>query len=251
MGRLKPHQFKDEINQINFFWWDKKLIEGMNWAELPPASKSVFPVIVCHCNKKGIAFPSEGTISALCGRTEKIVRSGINGLDDFPNFKGNYYITSRGQRSRKFYYTIPNSRERGRCFPFHKWIIESGLWQKLKPTAQALYPVMRNFANFDTETCFEVDNIVIEDDNFDEYFKTREADYCDAEKNVLADYADIALSSLSSALDNLEENYLIESTEDNDIWKVYLKSKDMFYIERDLLNNRNIESTQTLSKTTD
>ena len=145
------YQFKEVINQINFFWWDKKLIKNKNWAELSKASKAVFPVIACHCNKKGIAFPSEETISALCGRTEKTVREGVKGLLGFPNFKWNHYITSRGHHSKEFHLRIPNPGEKGRCFPFYKWIIESGIWQNLKPTAQALYPVMRNFAFFDIE----------------------------------------------------------------------------------------------------
>jgi hypothetical protein len=57
LGGFKKYQFKDEINETNFFWWDKKLIADKVWSELPPASKSVFPVIACHCNKRGVAFP--------------------------------------------------------------------------------------------------------------------------------------------------------------------------------------------------
>ena len=239
MKGLKKYQFKNKINETNFFWWDKELIRSKVWGGLPSASKAVFPVIVCHCNKNGIAFPSEGTISALCGRTEKTVRKGINGLDVLPNLHWERYVTKTGHYSRKFYYTRPNSRERGSCFPFYKWIIESGIWQELKPTAQALYPVMRYFSFFDRDLFFEIDEILIEDDEGDECYKNREYDYCDAEKDILADYAGINGYSLSSALDSLEENCLIESIENDDMWRVYIKSKDMTFFKRDYLNNKN------------
>jgi hypothetical protein len=229
-------KFKENINETNFFWWDKELIKSIVWRGLPPASKTVFPVIVCHCNKNGIAFPSEGTISALCGRTEKTVRKGINGLDVLPNLHWERYVTKTGHYSRKFYYTRPNSRERGRCFPFYKWIIESGIWRELKPTAQALYPVMRYFAFFDKHIRLEFYDIEIRDSRFYEHYINREFDYCDAEKDILAYYAGINENSLSSALDSLEENCLIESISSRD-WKVYLKSKNMTYFDREDLNS--------------
>jgi hypothetical protein len=133
---------------------------------------------------------------------------------------------------------MPNSRERGRCFPFYKWIIESGIWQNLKPTAQALYPVMRCFAFFDSDLFFELDELSIDDVVGAECYKNREFEYCNAEKDILAAYAGITLPSLQSALDSLEENYLIEAIEGNDMWRVYLKSKDMTSFKREYLNNK-------------
>ena len=204
------------------------------------SSKAVFPVIACHCDKKGVAFPGEEIIAGFCGRREKAVRKGINGLNNFPNFKWSYSITRRGHRSKRFNVFMPGATEKGRSFIFYRWMIDSGMWGKLKPTAQALYPVMRNFAYFDCETCFEVDDIVIEHNEFDEYFKTREADYCNAEEDVLAEYAGISLNSLSVALENLEENLFIERIGKHNLWKVYLKSKNHLLYKQNYLDNKYI-----------
>jgi hypothetical protein len=229
---------KKFVNGINFFWWDKELIRNKDWAKLSKASKAVFPVIACHCNKKGIAFPGEETISKFCGRTEKTVREGITGLENFPNFKWNYYITKRGQRSKRFNVILPGAKEKGRSFIFYRWMIDSWMWQQLKPVAQALYPVMRTFAYFDRDEYHEIDDIEIEDDEFDEFYKNREFDYCTADTDILAEYAGISLNSLPVALENLEENLFIEKIEGYDAWKVYLKSKNHLLYKQNCLNNK-------------
>ena len=87
------YQFKDEIDLDGHFWFDKKLIENFNWAMLPKASKSVYPVICSFMDVKGISFPGERTIACLAGRTDAITRKGIKGLQDLPNFKISKYKT--------------------------------------------------------------------------------------------------------------------------------------------------------------
>lgn len=96
------YQFKEKIDHIGHFWFDKKLIENKNWAALKSSSKAIYPVIGCHCNKLGEAFPSEMRIAILSGRTDKIVRKGIIGLEEFPGIKIKNYITKRGRRSKRF-----------------------------------------------------------------------------------------------------------------------------------------------------
>ena len=120
------YQFREKINYQQFFRFDKKLVENMNWALLPKSSKAVFPVIACHCNDKGESFPSERTIAIMSGRTDKTVRDGIKGLETFPGFKFTFYVTSRGRRAKRFYINQPSTDIKGRIFPFHKCIIEGG-----------------------------------------------------------------------------------------------------------------------------
>jgi hypothetical protein len=81
------YKFKDEINYTNFFKFDKELVRSGKWANLRKASKSVYPVILVHCNARGTAFPGQETIAILSGRTEKTVREGIKGLEGFHDFK--------------------------------------------------------------------------------------------------------------------------------------------------------------------
>ena len=119
------YQFKEPCNLTQFFWWDKKVIENMNWALLPKSSKAIFPVIACHANIKGEAFPSEQTIAILAGLSDKIVREGITGLEAFPNFKCVYYLSRRGKRAKKFFINIPSSNNGNDIFPFYKFILES------------------------------------------------------------------------------------------------------------------------------
>ena len=213
------YHFTDDLNLNQHFWFDKKLIENMNWAMLPKASKSVFPVIACHRNKRGLSFPGEQTISALSGRTEKIVREGIRGLAGFPNFKMNYYTTKHGRRSKRFFLKTPPF-EKGRSFPFHKIIILGGNWSMLKPSATAIYPVMRYFGYFD-----EPDEDVEFDD---ETFSGRTHDFCQAQTSLLAKYAGIARRSVFIAMDNLQEHYLIErSDRGNELeWKVFFATAE-------------------------
>lgn len=99
--------FSEDLNENQFFLWDKKLIENKNWAILLKSSKAVFPVIAAHCNQKGVSFPGEKVISALCGRDEKTVREGILYLENFPGFRWEYCTTKRGRRSKKFFLTFP------------------------------------------------------------------------------------------------------------------------------------------------
>lgn len=191
---------------------------------------STIAVIVCHRNTQGVAFPGEQTIAILSGRTEKTVRQGIRGLEGFPGITIDNYVTKRGQRSKKFCILKP-PQVPGRAFPFHRQILESGNWLHLLPSAQALYPVMRCFSFFD----YDVSQLYLcqEDDNemygaeFNEIYQSRQWDFCEAEKSVLAKYAGITPKSMYQALSSLETNFLIEPYADeyHNGWKVTLQRR--------------------------
>ena len=124
------YHFKEKWDRKGHFWFDKKLIENKNWAALPQASKTVFPVIACHRNEKGAAFPGEQIIAILSGRSDKVVRQGIKGLEGFPGIEIHNYVTKRGKRSKKYNISKP-SKELGRAFPFYKEVFECGNWLHL------------------------------------------------------------------------------------------------------------------------
>jgi len=236
--------FKESCNNEQFFWFDKNLIENMNWAMLSKSSKTVFPVIASHCNKKGLAFPGEETIAAIAGVRNKVAREGIRGLSGFPGFKWNYYLTRRGKRGKKFSLKLPSSSKHGKAFPFHKFIFDSGIWNEIKPTAKALYPVMRYFSYFDIEVYlnYRFDQDIEEEPSefFKEgdSFKQREFEICEAEPGILAKYAGFHRNSLKSALNNLEQNFLIEPDDQLDAWRVFLRSKDNTFYKREYLNKK-------------
>jgi len=234
------YQFKEDLNQSQFFWWDKKLIENMNWAVLPKSSKAIFPVIACHANSKGEAFPGEQTIAILAGVSDKIVRKGIRGLETFPNFRCDYYVSRRGKRAKKFFLNIPSNNSGHNAFPFYKFILESGIWRKIKPSAKSLYPVLRYFGFFDINEYADLENNEICEADFDDVFPNREYDFCEAELGILAQFAGVHRNSIISALDNLANNFLIESYFKG--WKVFLRSKDNTIWKRDYLNKMILDS---------
>ena len=190
------------MNQTNFFKWDKGLIINKKWALLPKAAKSIFPAIAVHCNAKGKCYPTQKTIADLSGRTEKTVWAGIKGLaeNEFSELKVSK-VKMQGMQwpGNHYYLKFPSTN----YFPFYKSLIDDGKWRQLKPSAQALYPVMRCLGD---------------DLSFDE-----EYDYCRERKKVLADYAGISRTSIQAALRSLESANLIKPIDGGFAWKVLCK----------------------------
>jgi hypothetical protein len=236
------YKFKAELNEVNFFWWTKRMFEDLTWAGLPLASKAVLPVLAAGVSRKGKTkgwtWPSEMTIAIEAGISPKTVREGTKALETlWDGFKIARYITNRGRSAKKYHLSLPSANVKGKSFPFHGYIIESGQWQHLIPTAKALYPVMRHFGYFDY---FEYDP---DDGGADFEFGKREYDFCIAEEDYLAEFSGIHLKSIEPALRSLEKNWLIEPadimTDDGcGGWKVFLKSKDGWYHNRDALNKK-------------
>jgi hypothetical protein len=217
-------RFKDQPNRNNYFRYDKKIVRDKTWASLPSASQAIFPVICCHCNKQGLAHPSELTIAILAGCTEKTVREGIKGLKILSYFHIDSYTTSKGHRAYKYQIDFPPP-EKGRFFPFHKMIIDGGNWSMLTPTAKALYPVLRTFGYFDLDD-YLLRKSVADSSDFKSLFKSRQYDSTDADPDILAEYAGICDRSLDAALLNLEKLNLVEyvvPSNEREFFKVFLR----------------------------
>ena len=225
------YQFNPGINNANFFRFDRMLILTKRWANLSSASKSIYPVIGVHCDKSGLAFPSEETIAILSGRTPKTVIEGIAGLKESRvGFKVERYVTGRGHRANKYYLSLP-PKEKGRTFFFYKAVIEGGNWLHLSPTAQALYPVMKSFVFWDF---FEEET---EEEDSIEVYANRDYDLSNPDQDVMCEYAGISHRSLYDALESLEEHDLIEKTDPydgQDTWKVFRLPSKIY--KRDYLN---------------
>ena len=233
--------FEEKINFSNFWRFDKQLVRTKRWARLPSATKRIYPVIAVHANKEGIAWPSQETVAIITGCTEKTVREGIKGLFRLPNHKIERYVTSRGNRGIKYRFPIAPD-ERGRIFNFHKSVIDGGNWHMLKPTAQALYPVVKTFSYFDYYEYLEslndkdADKLPDATDFFAaDFYKERKWDFLNADLDVLAEYAGIGSRSVNNALENLEERNLVVSFGDCH-WKVMTVPRK-YYI-RDFLNGK-------------
>jgi hypothetical protein len=110
----------------------------------------------------------------------------------------------------------------------------------LRPSAQALYPVLRTFAFFDPEA---YDGSP--DDSWWKSYRNRKFDFVNMDFDVMAEYAGITERSLDSALNSLSEHDLLaevdEATEyDLDFysefptWAVYVDPE--YRYKRDYLN---------------
>ncbi len=224
------------------------MIENKNWALLPSSAKAVYPTIACYCDAKGNSFPGEQTIGILSGLSDKKVREGIRALDDLPSFTSQYYVTRRGNKSKKYHISFPPSNVKGASFPFHKHILESGIWQELKPTAKALYPAMRFFGFFDIDIYNEVDagNEYVELADFSEVYADRKYDYCCADKDQLVIHAGISNRSLYTALQDLKSNCLVFDVDNWNGWRVYIHPEEHF--KRSYLNAKIKKSYNHLLK---
>jgi hypothetical protein len=201
-----------QYNSKNFFRFPKTIIKNEIWAKLPQAARSIFPVIGVHCNAQGQCFPGEKTIARLSGRTEKIVRKGINALAELDCFHVNPYITKRGKRSKKFKLNLPRNFKEGAMFPFFRDIVDSGQWNKLTPCAQALYPVMRCFGFVDQYLLADIDpdfDTPMVNEDFKTQYAERKFDLFEGQKSVLCEFAGISSKSFKSAIYNLYLNKLV------------------------------------------
>ena len=214
--------FSSDIDWQHFFWFGKGLVANQ-WALMHPSAKAIYPIIAAHCDQQGIAFPGERRLAILAGRTDMVVRKGIRNLEDLGVIKVEPYVTRRGKRSKKFTLQLPSTNENGNAFPYFTCTLYAGNWSLLKPSAMAAYVAMRYWGFFDLDTYDEMEEESAEPVDFDDIFKTRKCDYCEADASAIAGMAGITIRSLPSALADLQDKFLVERT--NGIYKVFLQPR--------------------------
>ena len=234
---------REEINEKAHFWFDKTMIKGETWRRLNKAARTVFPALAMHSYRGDEAFPSEVRLAAMCGRTEKTVREGLQNLVGMNVLERTRYMTNTGRWSYR--YRLPQTqKEIGRKFPFYSSVVDTGAWSKLTSSAHALYPVMRCFSVFgfedfgaDADAMDDVDTVDMRD-----WYKHRSYDRCVAERDILCHYADITTGSFSCAIEAMEENGLVKTLEDPELfdgpefyteagWQVFLRPECAFDVD--------------------
>lgn len=254
MYQFKELEYSAFYNK--YFRFDKKLIENKNWALLPSASKTIYPIIGYHRNRKtGESYPSQETIGIMAGCNDKTAREGQKGFAGFPGITSFSRVTRRGNRAIVHKFTDPPYQD-GRVFHFHNIVIEGGNWAELSPSGKAIYPVMRNFSYFD----FELNQQHYPDDYEFRYekkytdsnepdwfdnsaetklaFTERKYEFCEADKDVLAEYSGVSMQSVYNGLRDLEDKNLIRkiATDYFNGYVVYLKPPRHY--KRDFLNGK-------------
>lgn len=208
-------------------------IKTRAWAKLPQASKSVFPVIAMHADSNGSAFPGLELIGRYAGYDRKTASGAIQGLKKLNSFRAFKIATSHGHLQYSYVLALP-PKEKGRLFNFRHCVIKGGNWSQLTPTAQAIYPVLRTFAYFDSERYsdetdgefdYNVESMIVSGE-----FQRRMFDYFDGELDVVAEYAGISLRSTYNAINSLEQCHLIQKVDDAErqTWKVFISPTEYF-----------------------
>lgn len=232
------YKYPDQVNWTSHFLFDGHIIQNYLWASLPSATKSIFPVIASFQNDRGYAYPSEQTIAILSGRTNKTIRNAVKGLSAIESVTLSHHVTPKGRRAKKFH--IESSPpESLLSFPFFICLLEKGLWQHLRPSAHALYPVMRHFGFFDLQTYRRYNHG--NEEGFTEELANRDYDYCIATREQLFAHAGISKQTLAPAFNSLEACELIKPLDKDPggqtfLWKVFFKTGCWF--PRELLNDK-------------
>ena len=217
-----------------FFRFPHSIITNRIWATLPKPAQAVLPVIGSHCDKTGLAFPSEERIAGLCGITCKTARAGVKAMENtLSGFTVSNYTTKRGKRAKSYRFAkLPTDGKKYLAF-YRRWI-DGGNWYVLhsKPSARAVYPVLRHFAYAPDYEETMADGESPED--YPVLYANREYDFCEAEKLVICEYAGITRNSLSPALRALQDAHFIEMDDEEGTWRVY--RWPAWYFKRDWLN---------------
>ncbi|MDD4274271.1 MAG: hypothetical protein PHG14_11155 [Desulfobacter postgatei] len=115
--------------------------------------------------------------------------------------------------------------DEARYFKFPTWIIDTGLWAKLKPRAKALYIALRSCSRFDEKLYAGLENGVpfdqLDQIEFDlEEYKARKWEVCNTPTTRLCRMVNIDGSDIRKIVDDLEETGLVEKIDR--WWKVWL-----------------------------
>lgn len=232
------------------FWLEKDWVFSGEYAELISAAQRLFPAIGIHWNwKTKIAYPSERTLAILTGMDVQTVRKGLRDLAD----KRPYGFTIAKDKRRNVYemflpYQRPskeNGGEAGDNFPFHSWVIHSGIYRRLKPVEQLMLMGLKAYSRFDLNGYDELEELDLSENEKSDYwqdekgFKSRKYDFFSfhcafpgrTTKLAFAGKVGIGSNMIAGALRGLEANGAIEWM-GGDLYKVFLHAKDDRIVSR-------------------
>jgi hypothetical protein len=228
MDRFMSH-YQDDLRESLFIRIPKIIFEEDYWRKLPSASKSIYPVILKHINAQGTCFPSEETISKLAGVTPKTVREGLKGLDDFPGFEKEKYITQRGHSGYR--YIIEPVAKEVKAMSISHAFFNGGNWSELTPCAKAIYPALKYFSWWHYDLYIENEEIAFENDDEDSVspedpYPLRKYDFINPDNESVAQFAGIDIRSIRSSYQSLIDNGFMEyhgMVEGRDTWELFTR----------------------------
>jgi len=240
-SKSKNYKFPpiDQID-LNRHFYFPKFNEGFFMTQQAIA---IYPVLCAQADFEDNDWfqISQNNIATMAGASINTVSKGIKDLERYI-MEGEPYLEKQKntEGQRHFYvYRVNFIRKnkikewKGSYFIFHKCIIESGVWAKLKPRAKALYLSMRMSARFDIELYAAAEELyeapggnILEDFFTEGNYKYRKWDVCESSLVELCRRVNIKPINLKPIIQQLENHRLIERVdEDLNILKVYLRPK--------------------------
>jgi hypothetical protein len=200
------YKFKSDLHTNLFMKIPIILFEDGHWANLPPASKEVCPVIC------------------------KFVDEALKG---FPGFEKKSYSTKRLNRAYR-YEIEPAPRENKLSISINHSFFNGGNWTHLIPTAKAVYPILKLAAwwEFNDYDDYEQTGMALHEHN--DVYLTRDYDFVTADEDIVADLAGVSRRSLHSAYASLvEKDFLkfLDLHEGLKRWKIFTKPPLVYQVE--------------------
>ena len=194
----------------------------MIWKSWPKATKAIVPVIMKHSNASGHSFPSQTRIAIYSGITEKSVRQGLAGLNNFKDFGINREINRRGWIRNNYWFKPATRNEKEAIFISHAFF-NGGNWALLTPSAKAIYPVLKCFCYWDFDLYQDHEEVAEELSEYDEIYRNRKYDYLSADHEAIAEFSGVSMKSIPSAFNSLKKHFFMEPIgiiDDRDTWKL-------------------------------
>jgi len=201
--------FPDDVRGELFIRIRGSYFKDMIWRNWPKATKAIVPVIMKHSDASGYSFPSQTRIAVYSGITEKSVRQGLNGLQNFSDFGIKKEITRRGWIKNKYWFKPETRNEKGAVFISHAFF-NGGNWAMLLPSAKAIYPVLKYFCYWNFDLYQEYEEMVEDPLYFDDVYKNRKYDFVNADPEAIAEFSGVCKKSISSAFQSLQEHHFME-----------------------------------------
>jgi hypothetical protein len=237
-NKTKKFQFPkpEEVNMVKHFFCPKIFgPEGLGQT-MSKAEMAVYPVLCSRADFKHdseFQLPEEH-IADMAGISIPTVAGAMRGLEK-REFEGAPLIQRRKitERDRHFYVYHVNFIRKGTSskyensyFRFFTSIIDSGTWARLIPRAKCLYLAMRNMAQQNMETYYEIEAIDynlydISQADVNTYFKQRKWDLCTVPIVELCRHVNIEHTNMAPVIKQLRHFRLIKKVDR--FVKVYLK----------------------------
>jgi Helix-turn-helix domain len=245
LNEIFPRDVREEL----FIKIRRSYFEEMIWRDWPKATKATVPVIMKHSNASGYSFPSQTRIAIYSGLTEKSVRQGLNGLQDFQDFRIKREFNRRGWMKNKYWFRPASINEKGSVFISHAFF-NGGNWSLLSQSAKAIYPVLKYFCYWDYELYEEYEEVGLALFYYNDVYKGREYDFLNADPEAIAKYSGVNKKSIFSAFQSLENHYFMEPigvVDGRKTWKLFTQPPFTFntYMNKQVKEKYNLKEKIT------